>query len=317
MAISNMFGELGGSGLTSYRAGDSGTEVYLPYLTRYDQDRWTWVNVQNTSLTETLILIEYSDGYTRTALVPPGAATTFDQRLEPHLETRFSAKVTSDQPVSAVVVQEGQEKLWSYSGIVSPSISPQVPLIRANDENYLTQIFVQNLGNTPTDITIHYLPAQTGLPCTETQTIPAGDIAIFAEAAFTSGANSDCPAGEAFYGSGVVTENTTDQPLALVVTLFSTENAHADAYTVLNPAEATNSVIIPLLLNSCGGQYTFFGIQNVGTQTTTVSCVEVGGEYSVTEILAPGTSVITSQQGMLACPFPGPAFCTATGGDAL
>jgi hypothetical protein len=314
-AISNVLGSGAGSAAASYVGTSAGgSPVNIPLLMQDNAGYNTWFNVQNTGGSDATVNVAYSDGTSAGPVtVPAGAAYTFDQSTETHSASVFSGVVTSDQPVAVSVIEESSTIMYAYSGFASGSTNPVMPLINANNSGYYTGIQIQNTGATPTSVTVSYT-AVTGTDCTETQTIPAESSATFALAAFggASPGSDTCVDGATFVGSAAVTANSAGNDLNVIVNQLSASNG--EAYGGFDPAAATDTVVMPLIMDRNGGYFTGFNVQNVGSDSTTVNCTFTDSTYTVSATLDAGEALSDLQGDKIASGYVGSATCVASGG---
>ncbi len=315
------------------------TEVYLPLLNKENSGYTTWYTVQNLGLEEATVEVTYSDGTTIAPLViPPLAARNVFQSSESHAQAIFAATLASDQPIRAAVLQEGDGIIFAHTGVAlagGGTIPPPegiqgstgvnagtassetliFPLVNANNAGYVTGIQILNGGDEATSVTVSYTPSDAGSACTETRSIAAGTSRTFALAAFTSGTSaSDCLAGRRFIGSAVVTDNSTGQPLTGIVNqLLPGQNG--EAYVAFAPEEATNSLVMPLIMDRNGGYFTGFSVQHVGGPESVVTCVFSNSTYTVSATLGEGEALVDLQQGRINDGYVGSGVCTAVNDD--
>ncbi len=306
----------------SYVAQSEGnTTVQIPLLMKNNSGYTTWFNVQNTGSSDANVNVSYSDGTSVGPItIKSGAAKTFYQASEPHSTAIFAGTVTSTQPVVVTVIEENSGIIFAYNGFKSSSTNPVLPLVQANNSGYDSGVAVMNNGSTSTQVTITYTPspgAGNGTQCTETQTIPAGQIKVYALSAFaTSTPGSTCTPGARFVGSAKVTGNSANQPLTIVVNQHK-RPINGGSYSGFNPAEATSRVIFPLIMDRNSGWWTGFNLQNVGSSNTTVSCTFTNTSYTIpATVLQPGQALNALQNNAIGSGYIGSATCTATGGDA-
>jgi hypothetical protein len=270
-SISNIIGGNYKAAAAYVGSSNGGTPVLLPLLMKGNGGYNTWFNVQNAGGDTANVSVAYSDGGSASASIAPGAAKTFDQAAETHTKTVFSAKVTSDQPIAATVLEENPGIMFAYSGFITTSTNPVMPLVNEYNAGYRTGITIQNSGDTATNVTVSYTPSGAGTACTETQNIPAGENKTFAYDAFTDGSNSTCVALAKFVGSGKVTTNSANQPLNAIVNQLKS-GVNGEAYGAFDPSTATGTVVLPLIMNANGGYWTSINLMNVGQETTDVTC---------------------------------------------
>jgi len=318
-AIGNVLGNNGAFG-ASYGASVAGaTTVYIPLLMQGNAGFNTWFNVQNTGASATDVTIDYSDGQSAGCTnLQPGAACTLAQSSESHSTPWVgSAVVTSAQPVAVTVMQVGPTTLFAYSGFTAGSPQLVMPLINANNGGYITGAQIQNQGGSDTVVTVSYTPSIAGTACEETLTIPAGQSSSFALYAFSTGANSTCVAGQKFVGSAEVTANSTNQPLVAIVNQLNNSANKGAAYEGVDPTTATDTVVMPLIMDRNANYFTGFSIVNVGSSATTVNCTFSGSTRTLSQSLAPGEALADIQQNQLASGYVGSATCTAASGGQL
>lgn len=311
-AVSNVHGN-NYSANASYVAFSNGnTEVFIPLLMKNNSGYNTWFNVQNTGTVDAVVDVNYSDGTTAQKTVKPFASQTFDQALETHPVKVFSAKVTSGQPVAVTVIEENNVMMFAYNGFLGASTNPVIPLVNANNSGFTTGVQIQNVGASSTSVTLSYTPSSAGTACTETQSISAGQSKTFTLGAFTSGTNSNCSAGAKFIGSAEVTANSNSQSLVAVANQHRI-GTNGEAYGAFNPADASDTVVLPLIMDRNSGYWTGFNVMNVGAGSTSVTCTFTNTSYEVGPVtLAAGEALTDLQNGKIASKYVGSATCKAS-----
>lgn len=306
----------------SYNAGTGGsTSVKLPLLFKDNSGFDTQFSVQNAGASDANVTVNYSDGTSApVATIPPGAAKVYDQRTETHPDAIFAAEVTSDgEPILAAALQESSDIIFAYTGAATAGVTdPVFPLVNANNANYITGVQVQNAGTSDTDVTLSYTPSAAGTACTETQTVPAGDSTTFALAVFSgnpAGITTTCINGERFIGSAQVTANSTSQLLVGLVNQLL-PGTNGEAYGSFSSDDATNTVVMPLIMDRNSGYFTGINVMNVGSSDATVDCSFTDTDYAISESLAPGEALTAIQQGQIADGYIGAGTCTTTGNSA-
>lgn len=306
----------------SYVGRDSGaTTVLLPLLNKNNSGFNTWFSVQNAGTAAANVTVKYSDGTEATGTIPVGAAKVFNQASETHSQAVFAGTITSNQPVVAAVIQEANTAanrvMFAYTGISSGTTNPVFPLINANNSGYITGAQIQNAGAAASSITLSYTPAGAGTACTETQTIQPGAVAIFslysfhASAAIPNGGTSTCVRGQRFVGSAKVTGNSAS------VNLVGQANqllpgVNGEAYNAFSVADATNVVVLPLIMDRNSGFFTGINVQNVGDAATTVKCTFTNASYTIEKTLQPGEALNDIQQNKIADRYVGGGRCSST-----
>jgi hypothetical protein len=316
--IVNVLGNNGAAAASYVAPSQGSTTVLLPLLLKSCSGYLTWFNVQNVGDADATVNVAYSDGMSAgPVVIKPGSVHTFDQTIETHSVKVFSAIVTSDQPITAVVIEESRTVLFAYSGFSAGSTEPLMPLINnGGGAGYITGIQIQNGGITDTLVTVSYIPSSVGTGCTETQTILAGQSRTFALAAFYTGENSTCVPRTKFVGSARVTSNSTGQPLTAIVNQLK-GSLNGEAYSSFDIANAGESVVFPLIMDNNAGYYTGFNVMNVGVTTSTVTCEFTNSTYTVTATLKPGQALNDLQARMSDVRYVGSATCNAPGGQIV
>ncbi len=334
-AIANVIGD--GTQGSSYSSFDGGsTSVSLPLVNKDFYGIDTWFNVQNAGTTATTVTVSYSSqpSCNELATIQPGAAATFDQATNTCLPSGYigAATATTDQPDDAIVataLQVASSGLFAYNGFTSGSTNPVLPLISNNVYGIHSGVQIQNQGGTNTNVTVTYTPAGAGngTTCTETRTITAGSsktfsINVFSFGPDTSGVTTDCVFGQYFNGSAQVTANSASQPLVAVVNQTSFASNSGSSYNGFDPASATDTVVMPLLMEAYD-IWTGFNIVNVGSSAT-VTCTYSGlsSTYNVVTTLGAGKalSVQNVNSGFPANTgggYVGSGTCTAAAGGML
>jgi hypothetical protein len=284
--------------------------VYLPLLQKDNSGFTTWFTVQNLGAGPANVQVSYSDGAQAAASIARDRSQLFSQAQEAHPQPVFAATVTSDQPVFVSVIQENSRTIFAYSGFPAGAANPVFPLINANNNGYITGIQIQNTGLQTTTVEVTYTPSEVGAACTETQTIEAGSAKTFTLFAFDSGANSDCLAQQPFVGSGQVTGNSAGQLLVAVANQLL-PGVSGGSYSSFNPAQASQNVVMPLVMDRNAGFFTGFSLQNVGAAAATVQCTFANNSYTISTTLQPGESFADIQQNKLAAGYVGSARCAA------
>lgn len=317
VAIANLMSSDFSGGAAYVSRSQGATKLFLPLLSKSSSgNSATWYSLQNTGAVDAAVQVSYSDGFTTTATIKPGAAHTFYQNQEQHSRLTFAGTITSTQPLVAAVVQEVDQIIFAYNGFTTNgAVNLLFPLINFSGAGYLTGIQIQNTGNQATDVTLSYLPSIAGSGCTEARTIAAGASATFALRAFGANQNDtadNCVDGSRFVGSAQVTGNSTNQPLVGIANQLL-PGRNGEAYGAFVTDEATAKVVMPLIMDRNGGFFTGFSVMNVGATTTTVTCTFTNTSYTVTATLTPGQALADIQANKIGERYVGSGVCTASG----
>lgn len=294
--------------------------VRVPLLMKANSSYNTWFNVQNAGSAATTVSVTYSDSVTASCTnLAPGAACTLDQSTEAHAAGWVgSAIVTAGEPIVVTVMEVGPTTLFAYGGFTSGSTDVAMPLINANNSGYVTGVQIMNLGSSSTNVTISYTPSSAGTACSETKTIAAGKSATFALQAFaTTVSGENCANGVKFVGSASISANSANQDLVAIVNQLNTGANKGAAYEGFDPTGATNSVVMPLIMDRNSNYFTGFSLLNVGSAQTTVNCTFTGSTHTESDTLDPGEAMTVLQNGVIASGYVGSATCTAGSGGQI
>jgi len=320
-AIANVLGNAGAAAAAYVAPGQGSPTVLLPLLMQANAGFSTWFSVQNASDLEATVEVAYSDGtQAGPVTLQPGAAHVFDQLSESHTLRVFSAVVTSDQPVTALVIEEDGQMILSYSGFPAGSLYPLLPLINSSSSGGITGAQIQNAGLADTEVTVEYIPVSgLGTGCSETRIIPAQSSRTFVLGAFANDDEpdvEDCVTGARFVGSARVSVNSASQPLAVIVNQVKF-GGYGGAFNAFDPSGAGEQVVFPLIMDDNAGYFTGFNVQNIGVVSTTVTCEFASSPYTVTGTLLPGEALNDLQNDMGVTRYVGSAICTGPGGQIV
>lgn len=221
-------------------------------LAQYADPWYTSYQVQNLGSEPADIVVDYYDenGVVQSAAqktfsdVPPGGSVTVVQFSDdPNLGTgRFSAVISADQPIAAIVNQQlvpsgatgftPIQPFSSYSGASEGSTTVILPVVMYNWYGYYTEFYIQNVGGgNASDVDIAYYPTTVGGETAGATGVTDNDNTIPQYASLHKsqenqtalGAPTGTFAGR-FLGAAII---TADQPLVVVV------NQHAPGSTKL------------------------------------------------------------------------------------
>jgi hypothetical protein len=324
-AIVNVLGD-GTAGASAGGFDGGSTSVSLPLVAKnqvgvYD----TWFHVQNAGSASTTVNVAYAGtSCTDSATVAAGAAAKFDQGADTCLPDGHvgAATITStSEPIVATVIETSANDtgLFAYNGFTGGSETVAIPLAQFNNAGYHSGIQIQNTGDASVEVTVAYAPAGAGAACTESGTIAAGASATFGLGAFSldlgdDGLTDNCAFGSTFVGSATATSSGG----SLVAIINQTNlTQYASAYNGFDPASATTSVNMPLIMDRNSGFFTGFNVQNVGDASTDVTCTFSGSAVTVSDTLGAGEALNDLQLDKIADGYVGSATCTSTGEPIL
>jgi hypothetical protein len=328
-AIVNVVGDnlaFGGGAVNGFSGGAS--PISLPLLFKNSFGFNTFFSVQNAGTAAADITVTYRGGglaspLAVTANIPAGSSRSFDQATNAQLPAGFngSASITSNQPIVAAVVEVGPTTMLAYGSFTKSSKAPLFPLVQANNFGYISGIALQNNGASATNVTVSYTPsgAGNGTACTETLNIPANGTTFFAINAFSATdptpSDDTCANGGKFVGSARVTTNSANVDLVGIVNQLNSGANKGGSYNSFDAADATATVVLPLIQDRNFGFFTGLNIMNVGPATT-VTCRFSGTTKTQTATLAANGVATLVQQGQIADKYNGSGTCTASGAGA-
>ena len=311
-AVSNLVGSGPGNYLAATNGFQAGsTTVSLPLVMCNNSGFDTFFNVQNAGSADATITINYVPGSngtagSETAVIKPGAAKTFNQTTGSATRNcstladgtgKFigSAKITSDQPIVAAVMQlnTGSFKiLMGYGGFTQGSSIVALPLVMANNSGFYTGIQVQNAGTSTTDVTITYAPntAGTNNPVAETFSLAAGASKTVIQNGVGSSNNWNT-IGK--YIGGAVVSNSGSQPLVAIVNQVRPSPALGSAYEGFDPVTATSKISAPLIMANNSTYFTGIQVQNVSLSSSVDVTITYGPNTAGS--FAPANEVFTLQ----------------------
>jgi hypothetical protein len=283
VAIVNQLGD----GVTyggSYEGFDMGSDtVRLPNVQSANSGFYSFFQVQNAGSAATDITVTFIPepglGYgtpaveTCTAL-PPGEACIFSQQPGQGQWTigkwvGGATVTTSGQPVVAsvdIVHEPGTYGMSSYSGFTGAgSLTAVLPNIMNANGTYWSGINVTNGGGTASDVTLTFYPA-TGYAAIAPVTFTA--LGAGATGVLLMPNHPDL-AGNVKWVGAVVVDGGGNNVFVIVNTL-TTVYGEVSAWKGVDPATATQKVVMPAILSDGGGYPFFTGFQVYNTGAAAV-----------------------------------------------
>ncbi len=233
----NIFGN-GGSvtnQLYSYNPFAGGaTTAYAPVIFNNFYGYNTALTVQNLGGSSTTVTVTYGTGLTQTATINPSANQLFYTPASGLPSgTSTTAKIeSSGQPIVAKVDESNvYNRAASYTGFSSGTTSVRAPSILRRFYGYNSAVNCQNLGGSPTTMTIQYAPPYNGGGNTTSGSIPPNGVAFFYQP-------TDSAINDGYNGSATI---TASQPIVCVVNQDQNEAPNATVVKdQLNAYEAFN-----------------------------------------------------------------------------
>lgn len=224
--------------------------------------------------------------------VQGGGSVTIQQAVDDPdlLAGRYSAVVSSDQPIAAVVNQQlgtlgsrtSIAPFSSYSGSSAGATKVIIPEVLYNWFNYYTEFYIQNTGGaSSTNVKITYTPTSigactTGAALVDDPVVTVGtplaqyasiQVSQFAKPALGAPSVAGCTAFTGrFMGMAVI---TADQPIVVVVNQVTQNKLFtSNGFT----ASGTN-LVVPAYLRNWYGYYASLTLANAGPSEASVQLV--------------------------------------------
>jgi hypothetical protein len=208
-----------------------------------------------------------------------------------------SAKITSSEPIVAIVNQHVQDKLFTYNSFAGGTDTLLLPAYMRDYYGYYVALVVANPGGVTATVTITYTNGDQGSTPGDvvvgTHSVPAGEnITIYdgpgdavtdLSPTYPNG-DGGCATGTCFFGSAMI---SSDQPVVAIVNqeALPATGAQAGTYNGMSTAEGSSKVSVPLFQANFYGYYTSLTIMTVD-----------GGE-AVLDITYTSDSTYSSVQG--------------------
>jgi len=273
------------------------TSIFLPLIACNNAGFDTWFNIQNVGSSDASVTVNYvpgssgNSGTSDSATIAPNRAKTFDQNANTTLGTQKcaatgglgtkfvgGATVSSDQPIVASVMFLGTgniKAVQGYNGFTGGSTSLNMPLIMANNSSFYTAMQIQNTGTSGADITVTYgANTVTGgnNPIVETWNIPVGGSqTIINTGGVSAYSKNDWTTVGKYIGGATVTQATNPQPLVAIVNQNSSKyTSLGSSYEAFDPASATATINLPLIVANNSGFNTSFQVQALSNNTQVI-----------------------------------------------
>ena len=187
---------------SSYQGVDrdgTSTVLTVPALFKAHDLQTSALCIHNINSPSANVLVEYSDGLTATATIPPNSTSCLDQGAEGHAAGWAGGATISGGRLAAVVdvtAYDGTTPVgrWAYNATPSTSFRQNMksgasqslafPFLVNNDYGWTSTIYLYNPAELPVVITPRYVLANTGgfVYCAEPFTIPPRSLVSISQA---------------------------------------------------------------------------------------------------------------------------------------
>jgi hypothetical protein len=284
VAIVNELGDYPNYG-ASYEGFALGSQqVQLPNVQSANNGFYSFFNVQNAGSITAYVTVDFTpeagsafaEPPDETCAMEPGESCTFSQQPGQGFWNvgtwRGSATVMSDgEPIVAsvnLVHEPGEWGMSSYSGFTSSgSTSAILPNIMSGNSNYWSGINVTNGGVTTTTVTLMFTPVVgPALPDKVYPVVAPGETVILLMPTLPD------LAGDVQWIGSVEVDGGGENIFVIVNTLNQVDGEVA-GWKGFDPAQATDTVVMPAILSDSSGYPFFTGFQvvNLGGDDTDIT----------------------------------------------
>lgn len=268
------------SGDTFVGISSPATTLYVPGVYDNYYNYYTSFRIMNAGSGNNTVTVKYYDGATEvtseqeTFTLNPNGSRTITHEGRGFVNNKiYSAVITGTGPLAAIVQIYGlgpvNDQLYAYTAFSGGSTKVYVPLSMSNYYGYDTAISVQNVGNSPTTVTITYSNGTT-----QTVNLAVGQSHTWLDFNLLPSSNTAY--------SAVVTSSS--QPIIVTVNESRRNSKLATTYEGFTSG-ATN-LVAPIVMKDYYGYQSSITCQNIGNGPANIS-VGYKGEASSTPVNVP------------------------------
>ncbi len=261
--VSNVTYDSTAQGIGSYNGVSVGaSKIYFPSLQKGNSQQDTLINIQNAGEADVTIQINFGPeaGYATVTpindTIKKGAAHTYDLKTLAQFSaiTKWvgSATVTVTSATGSVAGVAVTRKstnpnaygVYAYNAFSKGSTTVIAPLIQEANNGNRTSINCQNISpDATTTVSVAYTPepGNPAKPAESKANIGPGEPAVFVQN----------ETGTKFVGSATITSNPA-VPLVCVINQQKRSVGRMSSYEGFDPADATTSVVLPLIQSKNG-----------------------------------------------------------------
>ncbi len=191
---------------------------------------------------------------------------------------QYSAVVSCDQPVGAVVNFSDSDSGASHNGITSNDVGTTwfAPGIYDNFYGFYSNIYVQNTTSDPISITVEIYQAGVSTPVL-TQT--ATNVAAYAAVSFDQ-ANQAALQDNVAYSAKI----SADGAVAAIVNIYGEGGVDDQLYSYNPFASGSTTAYAPVIMKSYYGYNTALTVQNMGSADTVVTVTYGTGDVETATV---------------------------------
>jgi len=202
----------------------------------------------------------------------------------------FAGVVSCDQEVAVVVNFSDADKGDAYVGTKAPANTLYAPSVYNNYFNYYTSMRIQNASATAQNVTVEYYAPGSSTPAATTPLNIPGNGAVTVDQQGLAGLNQNVSYSARIVGSA---------PLAAMISIFGgTGTGVANqlyAYSAFSGG-STTPIYAPVIMRNYYGYNTATTIQNLGTQSATVTMTYSNGTVKNLTIPSNSSQVVLDLQ---------------------
>jgi hypothetical protein len=272
----------------AYTPPDAQTTLYAPVMMNNYYNWYSYLTIVNTSSTTTasgnIAYYRSYDGqnvYNQSFTIPPNGTLSANY-ANGAANTLYSARITSSQPLAAIVRQRRDNVFMTYNCVSSGSTTVHAPLIMNNYYGWDTSMTVQNTSASSASITMYYYNSGGSVVKTSTDSIPA----YSSHAYYTPSQGL----ADGFIGTARVTSN---KPVVVVVNQSAPHGSTPKRGLSYNGTSGGSTlVVIPDLMNYWGTQnwVSSVNVKNLSSTTSTVATLTYGGQSYNSPTIQPNGS---------------------------
>jgi hypothetical protein len=253
----------------------------------------TAFNIQNLSNSSATCVVEFYDaaGNVGLTLSPPPIAAgdvaaffTGSSDFDTMAPGQYSAVVSCDQEVAAVVNFSDSDSGASHSGLGSAEVGPtwSAPAVYNNYYGFYSNIVAQNATGSPINITVSIYEAGNPTPVSVKT---ANNVPAFSAANFEQNTNGSLAKNKAYSAK---IEGTGD--VAAIVNIYGSGGTAQQLYSYNPFAQGSTVAYAPVIMNNYYGYNTALTVQNVDAAQTASVKVTYSNGMTENASVGPGAS---------------------------
>jgi len=215
--------------------------------------------------------------------IPVGGSNfTYVPNISGLASGQYSAVISCDQQVAAVVNSSTNNSGASYTGVANPSTTWYAPNVYNNYYGFYTNFIIQNATSSPVTATLQVIDQNGNVVATQT----ASNIPAYAFAGLDQTGLGGLSANVNYSAKITATGN-----IAVQANIYGTGTYENQFYSYTPFTSGTTVAYAPVIMNNYYGYNTALTVQNLGDSNTTVT-VTYGTGHTQTRTIAPSASYL-------------------------